>query len=83
MQADCRVTLDKLATEPHRPLCGEVAICVLSANSRHSMLLEISHPNDCCTSEPAGRQIHTTRPEQSVGFVAYFVWHVAVSFHWL
>lgn len=34
--------------------------------SRRAMLPESSPPNDCCTSEPAGRAIHTNRPYQPV-----------------
>ena len=34
---------------------------VQSANCRHSMTPDSGHPNDCCTLEPAGMAIHTTR----------------------
>jgi len=31
------------------------------------MIPDSSHPNDSCTSEPAGRPIHTSRPKRSLG----------------
>ena len=35
-----------------------------SANCRHSMTPDSGHPNDCCTLEPAGMAIQTTRFER-------------------
>ena len=37
-----------------------------TANCRRSMIPGSSHPDDCCTSEPAGIPIHKNRPKRSV-----------------
>lgn len=37
---------------------------VLPAMSSQSPTRSFSHLDDCCTSEPAGRPIHTTRPKR-------------------
>ena len=55
---------------------------VQSAISRRSMIPDSSHSNDRCTLEPAGRPIHTTRPQRSLAFDAKLVSVAAHTGRW-